>query len=241
MDSVPDSIYFKDADGRYLRINQAKAARSGFRDPAEAIGKSDADVFPAAHAQQARADELQVLATGQPMIGKEEYLTWPDGKHSWVATTRLPLLDREGKIVGTFGISHDITGQKQAAEQMRSRQGSRRGRQPRQERFPGQHEPRDPHAAERHHRHDGVGARHRPGDFAARIPEAGLGVRRIAAVGDQRYSGFFQDRGRQTDVGVVRVRPPRKPGRRPQIAGLPRASHRAWNWPPRSIPTCPNG
>jgi PAS domain S-box-containing protein len=119
MDSVPDSIYFKDADGRYLRINQAKAARSGFRDPAEAIGKSDADVFPEAHARQARADELQVLASGRPMIGKEEYLTWPDGKHSWVATTRLPLLDREGKIVGTLGISHDITGQKQAAEQMR--------------------------------------------------------------------------------------------------------------------------
>jgi PAS domain S-box-containing protein len=119
MDSVPDSIYFKDTDGRYLRINQAKAARSGFRNPAEAIGKSDADVFPAAHTRQARADELQVLATGQPMIGKEEYLTWPDGKHSWVATTRLPLLDREGRIVGTLGISHDITGQKQAAEQMR--------------------------------------------------------------------------------------------------------------------------
>jgi PAS domain S-box-containing protein len=119
MDSVPDSIYFKDPDGRYLRINQAKAVRSGFRDPAEAIGKSDEDVFPEAHARQARADELQVLATGQPMIGKEEYLTWPDGKHSWVATTRLPLLDREGKIVGTLGISHDITGQKQAAEQMR--------------------------------------------------------------------------------------------------------------------------
>jgi len=119
MDSVPDSIYFKDLDGRYLRINQAKAARSGFRDPAVAIGKSDADVFPEAHARQARADELQVLTTGQPIIGKEEYLIWPGGKHSWVATTRLPLRDRDGKVIGTLGISHDITGQKQAAEQMR--------------------------------------------------------------------------------------------------------------------------
>ena len=119
MDSVPDSIYFKDADGCYLRINQAKAARSGFRDPAQAVGKSDADVFPADHARQARTDELTVLATGQPIIGKEEFLTWPGGKHSWVATTRLPLRDRDGKIIGTLGISHDITGQKQAAEQMR--------------------------------------------------------------------------------------------------------------------------
>jgi len=119
MDSVPDSIFFKDAEGCYLRINKAKADRSGFRDPAEAIGKSDADVFPDAHTQQARKDELEVLATGQPMISKEEYLTWPGGQHSWVATTRLPLRDRTGKIVGTFGISHDITAQKEAAEQMR--------------------------------------------------------------------------------------------------------------------------
>ena len=119
MDSVPDSIFFKDVEGRYLRINRAKADRSRFSEPAEAIGKSDADVFPDEHAQQARADELQVIASGQPMISKEEYLTWPGGEHSWVATTRLPLRDREGKIVGTFGISHDITAQKEAAEQMR--------------------------------------------------------------------------------------------------------------------------
>ena len=119
MDSVPDSIFFKDREGRYLRINKAKADRSQFSDPAEAIGKSDADVFPDAHTQRARQDELQVIASGQPMISKEEYLTWPGGEHSWVATTRLPLRDREGKIVGTFGISHDITAQKEAAEQMR--------------------------------------------------------------------------------------------------------------------------
>jgi len=119
MDSVPDSIYFKDVNGRYLRINKAKADRSGFRDPADAIGKSDADVFPDAHVRQARADELQVIASGQPMISKEEYLTWPGGEHAWVATTRLPLRDRAGQIAGTFGISHDITAQKEASEQMR--------------------------------------------------------------------------------------------------------------------------
>jgi len=60
-----------------------------------------------------------VVRTGQPLIGQEQYLTWPDGRHSWVSTTKLPLRDREGRIVGTFGISHDITGQKQAAEQER--------------------------------------------------------------------------------------------------------------------------
>jgi len=119
MDSVPDSIYFKDTEGRYLRVNRAKAARSGLSDPAEAIGKSDADVFPAEHSRRAREDEEEVIRTGRPLIGKEEYLTWPDGRQSWVATTKLPLYDRDGRIVGTFGISHDITGQKQAAAQER--------------------------------------------------------------------------------------------------------------------------
>ncbi len=119
MDSVPDSIYFKDAAGRYLRVNRAKAIRSGLSDPAEAIGKTDADVFPAEHARQTLADEAEVIRTGQPLIGKEEYLTWPDGRRVWVSTTKLPLRDRDGRIVGTFGISHDITGQKQAAEQER--------------------------------------------------------------------------------------------------------------------------
>ncbi len=119
MDSVPDSIYFKNAEGRYLRVNRAKAARSGLSDPAEAIGKSDADVFPAEHSRRTLEDEEEVIRTGRPLIGKEEFLTWPDGRQSWVATTKLPLYDRDGRIVGTFGISHDITGQKQAAAQER--------------------------------------------------------------------------------------------------------------------------
>ena len=119
MDSVPDSIYFKDAAGRYLRVNRAKASRSGLKDPSEAIGKSDADVFSSAHSQHARADEAEVIRTNRPMIGKEEHLTWPDGQQTWVSTNKFPLRDKRGKAIGTFGISYDITAQKKAAEQMR--------------------------------------------------------------------------------------------------------------------------
>ncbi len=119
MDSVPDSIYFKDADGHYTRINRAKAIKSGLSDPADAVGKTDADFFSPEHAQRTRLDEQQILQTGEPMIGKEELLTWPTGEQCWVSTTKLPLRDKEGRIVGTFGISHDITEQKRAAEQYR--------------------------------------------------------------------------------------------------------------------------
>ncbi|MDZ4851603.1 MAG: response regulator [Pirellulaceae bacterium] len=120
MDNVPDSIYFKDIHGRYLRVNRAKALRSGLKSPEEAIGKSDSDVFSEEHANRTRLDELEVIHSNQAVIGQEQHLQWPDGTQSWVSTSKFPLRDQEGKVIGTFGISHDITGQKEAAEQMRT-------------------------------------------------------------------------------------------------------------------------
>lgn len=119
MDHVPDHIFFKDRQGRFLRINTSLARRFGLNQPAEALGKSDFDFFTCEHAQQAYDDEQRVMATGQPMIGFEEKETWPDGSVTWVSSTKLPLLDPEGRIMGTFGISRDITVQKQAAEALR--------------------------------------------------------------------------------------------------------------------------
>jgi PAS domain S-box-containing protein len=119
MDSVPDSIYFKDATGRYLRINRAMAVRCGLADPADAVDKTDADFFPSPYVQRAQREEQLVLDSGKPSIGREERITWPCGETCWVSTTKLPLRDPQGEIVGTFGISHDITEQKRAAEQYR--------------------------------------------------------------------------------------------------------------------------
>ena len=119
MNSVLDPIYFKDRDGRYVRINQALAERSGLDDPAEALGKTDFDFFTEAHARPAREDEQRILATGEPLVNKEEKETWFDGRESWVLTTKMPWRDEAGNIIGTFGISRDITRRKLAQREAR--------------------------------------------------------------------------------------------------------------------------
>jgi PAS domain S-box-containing protein len=120
MENLPDSIYFKDTDSRFLRASHGLAEKFGLRDPAEARGKTDFDFFTEEHARQAREDEERLMQSGQVLLNKEEKETWPDGSTTWVSTTKLPLHDRAGKLIGTFGISRDITDQKRAEEAMRA-------------------------------------------------------------------------------------------------------------------------
>ncbi len=119
MENLPDSIYFKDDASRFLRISKSKALRSGLQDAADAVGKSDFDFFKPEDAQTSFADEQEIMRSEQPIVGKEEKHVWPDGRTSWVATSKLPLRDQQGRIIGTFGISHDITEQKQALQALR--------------------------------------------------------------------------------------------------------------------------
>ena len=120
MDYLPHNIYFKDSRSRFLRINKALARYFGLHDPAEAIGKTDVDYFTDEHALQALADEQEIVRSGQGIVDKEEKETWPDGHVTWASSTKLPLYDDEGRIVGTFGISQDITAQKKVAEALRT-------------------------------------------------------------------------------------------------------------------------
>ena len=112
--TLPDSIYFKDQQSRFLRIGRVMAQRFGLADPAAAIGKTDFDFFTDEHASQARADEVRLMESGETVLRLEEQETWPDGRITWVETTKLPLRNDQGEFVGTFGISRDITQRRRA-------------------------------------------------------------------------------------------------------------------------------
>lgn len=114
MRHLPDKIYFKDRESRFLCINQELAKMFGLRDPIEAVGKTDADFFSAEHAGRAREDELAILNSSQAIVDREEKETWPDGHTTWASTAKLPLRDGKGEIIGTFGLSRDITAHKKA-------------------------------------------------------------------------------------------------------------------------------
>jgi PAS domain S-box-containing protein len=119
MDNTPDFIYFKDVESRYIRLNEALARHLGLTSPAQGIGKTDESFFSASFAAKTRADERRVMDAGRPVIGLEELELWPDGRESWTSTTKLPLRDVAGRIVGTIGISRDITDRKRAEAEVR--------------------------------------------------------------------------------------------------------------------------
>jgi PAS domain S-box-containing protein len=113
LENSPDYIYFKDRQSHFVRYSKS-LARAFKADSDQLKGKSDFDLFTKEHAQPAFNDEQEVIRTGQPMIGKPEKETYPDGRVAWALTTKMPWRDVDGNIIGTFGISKDITAIKEA-------------------------------------------------------------------------------------------------------------------------------
>jgi PAS domain S-box-containing protein len=117
LENIPDYIYFKDRESRFIRASGALARSFGVSDPVSLIGKTDFDFFTEEHARQAYEDEQAILSSGQA-LRKEEKETRRDQPDAWVLTVKLPLLDKRGGIVGTFGISRDIAEHKLAEERI---------------------------------------------------------------------------------------------------------------------------
>ena len=107
-----ERIFFKDADCRFLLVSAGFLAQlAAGQTPEEVVGKTDFDLFSEPHAEVAFADEQRVMATGEPLIDKVERETFNERDDVWVSTTKMPLRDRRGTIIGTWGISRDITTQ----------------------------------------------------------------------------------------------------------------------------------
>jgi PAS domain S-box-containing protein len=122
LNSSTDAIYFKDRQSRFLRCSAAMAPLFNLSSPDELIGKSDFDFQGEEHARRAFEDEQEIIRTGQPVIGKTEKESWPDGRVTWALTSKTPFYNSQGEIIGTLGISKNITAFKEAEEALRSQE-----------------------------------------------------------------------------------------------------------------------
>ncbi|GAK50546.1 putative PAS/PAC sensor protein [Candidatus Moduliflexus flocculans] len=118
IENIPDRIYFKDCQGRLTRANQAYARHFGFASPEQMLGKTDFEWMPEAYARQTHAQEMAILESGEPLHNIEMRIGLSDGSDYWVLITKMPLRDERGEIIGTFGISRDITQLKLAQQQV---------------------------------------------------------------------------------------------------------------------------
>jgi two-component system, sensor histidine kinase and response regulator len=122
--TTEERVYFKDLESRFLFVSAGWiAAYAPGRSAAELTGKTDFDVFSYQHAADAFADEQEIIQTGKPIAGQVERETYTGRPDAWVSTTKMPLLGETGQIIGTFGISRDVTAQV-SAENMLARQAS---------------------------------------------------------------------------------------------------------------------
>ena len=119
VDNIPDAVFFKDREGRFLKVNRAMAVDAGIDDPADFVGMNDADVWQGELPREAGADEQQIIETGVAIINKEEQPIASSGLPRWVLVTKMPLKNESGEVVGTFGIAREITKQKLAEIQLR--------------------------------------------------------------------------------------------------------------------------
>jgi two-component system, cell cycle sensor histidine kinase and response regulator CckA len=121
MDNLSDFVFFKDLDSRFIMVNKACAEKVfSLSDPEKAAGRTDFDFFPREYAVFSFENEKRIMGSGEPEIGKEIKHALPDGHVTWLLTSTFPLRDERGAVMGTWGISRDISAQKHAAEELKA-------------------------------------------------------------------------------------------------------------------------
>jgi len=119
MDNIPDYIYFKDTQSRYIQVNKAHAKGLGAVSPEDAVGKSTYDYYKPEFAEKSHADDRAVMESSKPVIARIEQALSQDGKRSvWLSTTKVPIIEASGQVVGLAGISRDVTRLKEAEEKL---------------------------------------------------------------------------------------------------------------------------
>lgn len=122
MESIPDAIFFKDREHRFLRINSAHAAMLGVQRPEDAVGRRTGDFFPPDEARRRDAEDEESLRTGKPLPDKVRRITLPGGKVRWSSTTKAPIKDENGQVTGLVGIARDVTERQRMQEELRERE-----------------------------------------------------------------------------------------------------------------------
>lgn len=108
LEHIPDRVYFKDKESRFFAVSKSKARGTGLtRDQFE--GKTDFDFFSEEEAKEMRADEVKIMETKEPVIDKVQQIELTDGKEMWVSASKVPFYDKKGNLMGTLGISRDVT------------------------------------------------------------------------------------------------------------------------------------
>ncbi|MBI5768564.1 MAG: SpoIIE family protein phosphatase [Verrucomicrobia bacterium] len=118
METIPDRIYFKDVQSRFVRNNVAHARWIGATSPDACVGKTDFDFFSQEHATRAFLEEQVIIRTGRPIINRIDRITRRDGTQTWGSVTKMPWCDAEGRVIGTFGLTRDVTAAKAAEEKL---------------------------------------------------------------------------------------------------------------------------
>lgn len=118
MNYSQDSIYFKDRECRHILVSKYTLNSMGFNDPSEIIGKTDFDLYSKEHALIAEEDERRIMETGEPVISKLEQDILEDGTEIWVSTSKYPLYDEKGNVIGVWGITRDYTSLKRMEREL---------------------------------------------------------------------------------------------------------------------------